>query len=191
MRTQLGVRSADSRIDGAGKGLFAVRAFQRYELIAPYDGEVVSQAQLNARYPGDAIGAYALKKDREPVYIDAACQRHAGSIVNGARRRADANVEFMSVNAWIKKLPKHVNKTAARRDAMTMHRIDDDIPNFRLWVVARKHIDADEELLAHYGPEYDLDDAEIHRTTYQSPKKVSKTMRERVKHTRRRLRAIE
>jgi len=199
MRTALGVRVADSRIPGAGKGLFAARAFPRWELIAPYDGEILSRAQLDARYPGDATGAYALKYNGRPEqFIDAACSRAAAAIVNAPNVGDDgpgagANVAFLTTRQWGARVPK-ARRAELEREALAAHRRlapGDAPPRWRIWVVALKDIDRGTELLADYGAEYDFEHGGAHKTKYHAPKRVPKTLQARVRASKRRVRRIE
>jgi SET domain-containing protein len=83
------LRIKESTIPGIGKGLFALdkRAagnailFRRGEKIIVYDGEVVTQAQLQRRY-GNFTAPYAISQGK--FAEDSACRRGAGSLSNHA-----------------------------------------------------------------------------------------------------------
>jgi hypothetical protein len=195
MRSALGVRVANSRIAGAGKGLFAARDFPRWELIAPYDGEVISRAQLDARYPGDVTGAYALKySGRPPQFIDAACARSAASIINAPVGGAHgANVAFLTTRQWGTRVPK-ARRAELEREALAAHKKlapGDAPPRWRIWVVALRDIANGEELLADYGAEYDFEHGGAHKTKYHAPKRIPKALQARLRESKRRVRHIE
>jgi hypothetical protein len=93
----------DSRVPGGGKGLFTVEdrqrpegergrpVFRKEDRIDVYDGELLTAAQLDRRYPGDT-GRYVLQLSRNK-YIDArnptSCvARWANSSTDARRRNA-------------------------------------------------------------------------------------------------------
>jgi SET domain-containing protein len=94
------LRIKESTIPGVGKGLFALdkRAagnailFRRGDKIIMYDGEVVTQAQLQRRY-GDFTAPYGISQGK--FVEDSACRRGAGSLVNhAAARNTNARLAF-------------------------------------------------------------------------------------------------
>lgn len=50
LRKEMGLRVSESRIRGAGKGLFATRDFHPGEMISKYTGDVLGQDDLYERY---------------------------------------------------------------------------------------------------------------------------------------------
>lgn len=170
----LGVRAAESSIPHAGRGIFAETKFYPGDLIMPYDGDVLTKAEVDRRYPGDEIAVYTLRYNgNPPMYIDAACARNAGSIVNNAGQPGDVNVEFLTVGQWARR----VRATAEeKRMALSVHRSAAEMvhnPKWRLWVVAKKKITRGEELLADYGHDYDMDRIPKYKTKYVSPKRFT------------------
>lgn len=140
----------------------------------PYDGEVLTKKEIDRRYPGDEIAVYTLKYNgKPPLYIDAACERNAGSIVNAAGGARDVNVSFLTVTQWARR----VHATAdEKRMALFLHRSAAEVersPKWRLWVVADRRIDRGEELLADYGHDYDMDRIPKYTTKYVSPKRYA------------------
>ncbi len=65
-----GLRVKPSHIQGAGKGLFATREFDRGEKITDYKGDRLTRAQLEHRYPGNQLAQYAVRRTND-LYIDA------------------------------------------------------------------------------------------------------------------------
>ncbi len=99
------VRIADSDIPHAGKGLFAWNphaegggehpiVFRRGDPIVPYDGELLNNHQLDARY-GEYTGPYALQVLANNAAVrDGALSRTVGSLINHTARNR-ANAEFV------------------------------------------------------------------------------------------------
>ena len=76
-----------SRISGAGLGLFFAWRLPRGTLLGAYDGELLSKAQLDARYGGDdAVAPYAMQLG-EDLFVDAADAARSNVLryVNDAR----------------------------------------------------------------------------------------------------------
>lgn len=106
-RSQMKLAVKNSTIPNAGKGLFAIRTkkkgltetqlhkpvFRKNENIAKYTGDVVTEAELDARYGGDVnyTAPYALLMNG--VIIDAGCNRGIASIANH-KPPSQANSEF-------------------------------------------------------------------------------------------------
>lgn len=82
------LRIKDSDVLGAGKGMFAMDlekgdrgvVFKARTLIVAYDGDVIDETELEARY-GEYTGPYAVKLYGNLIE-DAACHRGPGSILN-------------------------------------------------------------------------------------------------------------
>lgn len=97
MMSELKLRVLQSNIAGAGKGLFAmlpreegrVVVFEEGDTIVEYNGETVSQAELDRRYTDDLTAPYALCSPTRCK--DAACNRSVGAFANhAAGNRANA-----------------------------------------------------------------------------------------------------
>lgn len=104
-RKNLHVIVKDSNIPGAGKGLFAYNpalagtrtpVFKRNQKIVGYQGELLSNAEVDNRY-GNATGPYALSISADNV-VDAACRRSLGSLVNTATGSRFANNARLGTN---------------------------------------------------------------------------------------------
>ena len=87
----MGLQIRPSTITGAGLGLFAVRrrpsddqvVFPKGHIVCPYEGNRLSKAELDFRYGGDNVTApYAIQIGDSRRYIDAACRRGVGAMVN-------------------------------------------------------------------------------------------------------------
>jgi len=61
--------------------------------VVDYLGEVIETAEVNRRYPADALAAYTLRLSSE-YSIDAALLRGVGAYINASRRGARPNVEW-------------------------------------------------------------------------------------------------
>lgn len=66
---ETGLRVKQSLIPNAGKGLFAAKQYKRADTVAYYTGEILTQAQMDARY-GKGLAQYALQLAGNH-YIDA------------------------------------------------------------------------------------------------------------------------
>ena len=113
------VKVKDSLLKGAGKGLFAYdskkdpnaviftgeqhrrRAIIKGDKIVPYHGEILSKAQLDARYHNETApyGIY-ISKNR---FEDGALERGVGTLVNH-KPKAQSNAEFIVSNnrVWLR-----------------------------------------------------------------------------------------
>lgn len=82
------LRIQASTIEGAGKGLFAMKRraeeneiiFKPRETIIPYVGELISKDDSTERY-GDRTAAYGVERNQNQD-IDAACKRGVGALAN-------------------------------------------------------------------------------------------------------------
>lgn len=104
------LRILPSQIEAAGKGVFAVDptgganeiVFRTGDKIAAYDGEALTDDQLQDRY-GDFTAPYTLNVRRprqRRTNLDAACERSLGSMFN---HRRNANAKFNGVGVVIAK----------------------------------------------------------------------------------------
>jgi SET domain-containing protein len=82
-KTLYGVEVKPSTIPNAGLGLFACKYFNRDDIIAPYNGELLTKQELNDRY-GRTDGDYAPYGLRmsENKFMDCACERGVASYAN-------------------------------------------------------------------------------------------------------------
>tara|TARA_B110001450_G_scaffold202089_1_gene191267 strand:+ start:346 stop:744 length:399 start_codon:yes stop_codon:yes gene_type:complete len=91
-----GVRVAESRIKGAGYGLFASKFYRRADYITLYDGEIVSRKEAWQR------PCLTHMAGREGVIVDGLKEpiigRGGGSFANGSRLCRDANAQIV---AWL------------------------------------------------------------------------------------------
>ena len=87
------VQVKDSRIPNAGKGLFALTDFSHKQPVVPYFGETLTQEQIETRYPGDSLAPYVEKLGDTSQFLDAACVRSIGSMINGSGDRRECNCE--------------------------------------------------------------------------------------------------
>jgi SET domain-containing protein len=89
-RSLYGLQVKTSTIPESGLGLFARKEFQKNELIAPYNGQLLTKHELDARYgsedkAGD-FAPYAVQMSRDK-YMDCACERGIGSYANAHNSR--------------------------------------------------------------------------------------------------------
>lgn len=118
--------------------------FRRNDLIAQYNGEVLSSVQLNARYgSGGQTAPYAWENNVTGDILDAACKRFLGAFANdprGTRKRANAKISH-----------KHVNQRD--RDHINDKRYT-DLPERLPGLVATRDIRNGEEIYVHYGSDW-------------------------------------
>lgn len=151
-----GVRAAKSSIEGAGRGLWAAREFNREEVIGEYTGDILEDAALDARYPSkhgvdkktgkrtvtDYTAPYTMTTnmgDGNPDrHVDSACARGFVSLINHNTKRK-ANVEFVT----------------------------DDRPggDGKLLIRALKRIPEGVEMFAWYGSDYRLGERDVANDT--------------------------
>ena len=135
------VRIKPSGIPGAGKGLFAASraaapgavVFRRDDFIAPYGGEVITDAQLTDRY-GNYTAPYGMQVFGQR-YENGACVRGPGSMANQAATRGAANAKLA-----------HGRRTV------------DGVVQYYARVVAIKPIRNGQEILVWYGARYVFDE---------------------------------
>jgi hypothetical protein len=105
----------------AGDGLFAVRNFERGDLISVYYGEKLSQAKTSSRYGDeDTTGPYAVTSNLNPrsrTVIDAACVRSAAAYANDLVnsdlvRRADIRYNSEIKDVSVAKIPREMRHGA-------------------------------------------------------------------------------
>ena len=116
-----------------GMGLFALKPFDKDELVVPYIGEYISDDELNRRYGKDAA-PYAIDIE-DGQTLDSACTRGLGSYANDYRTD-----------------PKDPKKNKA---AMNVELSDERSTEFGgVWIKATKKIAPGQEMLVDYGKDY-------------------------------------
>jgi len=133
-----------------GKGLFAYDpnlpagavVFKKGDVICRYEGEILTDQQIDQRYGDEYTAPYALeeKKNRN---IDCSCKRGIGSLCNHSTTQD--NVEFRR---------GYTGRGVQRRNYIN--------------VKAKRIIYNRQELLVNYGNEYTFDDDVSHSTKYIS-----------------------
>jgi len=129
---RLGLRVKKSTIQGAGRGLFAAKAFRSGQRIVPYvaasklAASMRTKATIDKRYPGNQVAAYVICHGKQARSL---CT-DASKTSSGVGRFANDvpginNAEF----EWKGKRQGHV-------------------------LVATRHIAAGEEIFAYYGDSY-------------------------------------
>ena len=129
-RTMFGV---DIRPSRHGMGMFALKSFDKDELVAPYIGEKISDNELDKRY-GDDVAPYAINIGGGQT-LDAACTRGLGSYANDYRTD-----------------PKDHKKNKASMNAELSDETSTEFGG--VWVKAIKKIAPGQEVLVDYGKEY-------------------------------------
>ena len=140
-------------LNGA-KGLFAYDprqpagavVFKVGDIICKYEGEMLTEAQLNERYNYDGeeyTAPYGLEQSRDKN-IDCSCRRGIGSLANHSNRNYNDELR-----------PSHSGRGANRVDFVVLR--------------ARRIIyNRQEILLVNYGREYGFDEPTSHSTKYIS-----------------------
>lgn len=151
LRSLKHLRVKESKIRGAGKGVFAedpskgpnAVVFHEDDVIIEYGGDIIDKAELDRRY-GDYTAPYGIVLSRNAgIYEDAACRRGAGAIVNQSNRANGNNVRLSK---------RHRNG------------------QFYAAIVAIRDIKNGRELYADYGDEYDMgEEGVVYGTRYKSP----------------------
>ena len=89
-----GVHVAESRIEGAGNGLFVSKFFKRGDFITLYDGETVTRKEAWQR------PCLTHMAGREGVIVDGLKEpivgKGGGSFANGTRLSRDANAQIVA-----------------------------------------------------------------------------------------------
>lgn len=134
--------------------------FRPKERIAKYVGEVLTEAELQARYPGEALGPYVYRhhyenQNRADLLVDAAywCSgvaRYANDICknsyprpNGVDRQGRPTYPDPTKNGNMSYCPKTNVKFKVSRSNPR-----------KIYLIAIKNIYDDDELYVEYGPEY-------------------------------------
>ena len=128
-----GVRTKESTIPNAGKGLFATRLFRKDSWICPYTGEITTMECIHQRYPGSMTAPYTEQlPGPQQLAVDCACTRGIGSLANGR----------FNQNGTVSSLSRH--------NCFTRYRpVGDGIPG--LWLKATKTIKEGDEIFNWYG----------------------------------------
>lgn len=143
------LRIAPSTIQGAGKGLFAMDpdaadnavVFRPGDRIITYVGDFIGVRELTRRYgdeDDDYTAPYAIQYTKNREFIDAACHRGVGSIINHAPQDTAPNAKFGN--------PNYRTRT--------------------ITILATKYIHNGEEIFVSYGKKYKFNDGTKHRTRY-------------------------
>lgn len=94
-----GVHVSESRIEGAGNGLFASKWYKRGDYITQYDGEIVTKKEALLR------PCLTHMAGREGVIVDGLKDpilgRGGGSFANGSRLSRGANAEIVSCLGYL------------------------------------------------------------------------------------------
>ena len=157
-RMEWGVRARPSTIPGAGKGLFATRAFAEDEWICPMTCEQITQVCLDQRYPGDMTAPYADIDLGSGEITDCACSRGIAS---------QANALFQP-NGFVRPIGDH--------NAIALTGYDAQNVSMGIWVAARTNILAGAEIFLWYGTDegpnaYRLEDTHTtRRRSFKGPK---------------------
>ena len=146
------VKVKPSTLRNAGRGVFAqlpgparnqdpnAIVFQRGQNILPYRGDVITEAERGRRY-AQATAVYAVTNE-DGDYIDGACRRGIGTLINHNDDAASVNVELVVE------------------------------PDNTITIAATKDIKNGEELFLNYGRTYVLNQAGYgYRTVNSAPKK--------------------
>jgi hypothetical protein len=137
------------------KGLFAVNnnkdvgkddvIFKKNAIIFEYNGEYINTDELERRY-GTKTGPYAMTVKKN-CYIDAACKRGIGSLVNHKFNKDKPNVKFI----------KKRNPETKKMD--------------RIQLIASREIKNNEEIFVNYGFQYRLNERGVSNKTVKTRKK--------------------
>jgi hypothetical protein len=124
MQSMEGLRVKDSRVVGAGKGLFAAKDYKKGEVVAEYNGRHVAK---------DAEGPYVFSLAGAPYDLDGARSScPAGRFANDKR----ASIAGANVVAKVRKTGGHVDAAHP------------------LYFQAEKRIPEGREVFIHYGADY-------------------------------------
>ena len=138
-----GITTKASKAIPGATGLFATRPFSKHEMVAPYQGEWVTDAEVRRRYGSGelSLGPYLLDS------VDAACERGIGSAANGAFGIVSSKAQNLVMQKTMQR------REGAKRagDRYGTFRLSRDNMGIKYWMVATRNIAAGEELLAHYG----------------------------------------
>ena len=138
-----------STVPQAGFGLFACDrnkkrgevVFKKNDLIAQYNGEILSNAELNARYgSGGQTATYTWYNDVTDQNLDSACKRFLGAFANdpkGTGKRANAKLDYKRIKQRDR---DHINELRYT-----------DLPHRVPGIVAQRDIRNGEEILVKYG----------------------------------------
>lgn len=146
--TEKKLRIKPSTNPAAGKGLFAQAkdaenavVFKKNNTIIEYTGDTIDLATLNSRYSNRYTAPYAYEIKKDESYVDSACNRGVGSLVNH-KAPSKANAKFVKT-----------------RDANNVFN--------GVKLVAQKNIGNNKEIFASYGNTYRMRSRSTHKTTYK------------------------
>ena len=97
-KSDMNLQIKTSNIIRAGKGLFAFDkdneiVFKNNDIICAYDGEIITNAELNRRYGETDTANYTVKINKGKN-IDSSVYRSVGSIVNHSSAKSKINAKF-------------------------------------------------------------------------------------------------
>lgn len=135
-----GVKTKQSTIVNAGKGLFATEMIRKGDWICPYKGEIISDDCLISRYDsldldGERTAPYTVA-DGDRLIVDAACKRGIGAFANTNVNRSGKS--------------KSVNQHNAR--------LDFNEEEGEIWLYAIKTIKRNDEIFLFYGDDYIIEE---------------------------------
>ena len=138
----LGLKMDGSQALRGAMGLFTTRKIQADEMVAPYGGDVLTDAQVRARYGtgNHALGPYLLGS------VDSGCTRFVSSGANGSFGDVTA-----APNVDLK--PTTYRHNTLRPEGFTYKRrtLSRDNMAVKYWAFATRDIEAGEEIIANYG----------------------------------------
>ena len=165
MKSEKNVVIKTSTIPNAGMGLFATWSpdlgnkadyidrkkpiFKKDMDVCYYGGEVLTQEELNTRYPGEKLAPYAISVtiSGKIFTVDAACIRGAGSMVNDSK----------TPNQNAKLVHRRVRTSEKDSNGIPMMNGAFQSPSgtwYTIVIQARKGIYHGDEIFASYGKDY-------------------------------------
>ena len=169
MKRELRLKISTSTIAAAGKGLFAYDpsvgaqgvVFPEDSIIVEYAGERLTHDQTEARYVDETTTPYAFNNGRtnnRRFVVDAACIRGIGAMINHDPDHANVTHRVVNNPDWI-----------TANNSRAQSRLTHDTPGlggvgpwqiapFRMYIVAAQDILHGQEILLHYGAQYQFDD---------------------------------
>ena len=141
----IGISVKDSTAIPGSKGLFATRPFETGEMVAPYGGEVLSEAEVKSRY-GDgeySLGPYLLYD------VDSACKRFVASASNGAFGGVPSSMR----NVILDRVAHRHGTVKQKGDVYQGRVLSASNMGIKYWSIASRPISKGEEIIADYGEE--------------------------------------
>lgn len=150
LQMDVGLKVAKSRIPVAGKGLFAMKLFKKGDIIAKYNGELVSEAVLDKRY-GDFTAPYGMQIGNK--FVDSACQRYVAAYAN----------HMFSNNKTILNPPDPNRGPSDNRKRSYVGKVNIRVEelNGDAYFVATQNIYPGQEIYINYGNDYQFGEAGV------------------------------